>query len=307
MNREGFDGIVCEILTKHGKPMEMGRLYEKAMALKGHRRMRHPAGEHDFLEWMKAETSPYGMSESPSFKLRFRTYGPPRSGNGARYVAAAFKVLASASGYIDTREICRRAIEAGLIDKGWTRNPELTLYYFMRECVEPGGRLSNRHVFSHTGRWMVALRGTSEVLRRLRPRRQEAEERGTTSMHEANLEAILVENVEQIEKGLKLVRRQHPAPPVGRIDLLCKDRRGDLVVIELKRFGARDDSIIDQVSRYMGWVKRHMAIANQRVRGIIVVGSADERLKYAVCEAFRGTWGTSWRRSSYSGRRPAGR
>ena len=101
-------------------------------------------------------------------------------------------------------------------------------------------------------------------------------------MHEANLETIFVEHLGLIEEGLKLVKRQYVCPGVGRIDVLCEDRHGNLVVIELKKFGVRHDSIIDQVTRYMGFIKARVAKGGQGVRGILVVASADERLRYAV-------------------------
>jgi len=70
--------------------------------------------------------------------------------------------------------------------------------------------------------------------------------------------------------------------PVGRIDLLCKDRRGNLVVVELKSFGAKTSEIVDQITRYMGWIRTHVALPRQVVRGIIVVGHVDKNLGYAI-------------------------
>ena len=58
------------------------------------------------------------------------------------------------------------------------------------------------------------------------------------NIHEAHLEALIAENLDSVEGGLRLVRRQYNAPPVGRIDLLCRDRRGSFVVIEIKKFRA---------------------------------------------------------------------
>ena len=69
---------------------------------------------------------------------------------------------------------------------------------------------------------------------------------------------------------------------MGRIDLLCKDRRGNLVVVELKSFGAKTSEIVDQITRYMGYIKTHLALRRQVVRGIIVVGQVDENLGYAI-------------------------
>ncbi|MGH9433188.1 MAG: endonuclease NucS domain-containing protein [Terriglobia bacterium] len=101
-------------------------------------------------------------------------------------------------------------------------------------------------------------------------------------IHEANLEALIAEDLNRVEEGLTLIGRQYTAPPVGRIDLLCQDGNGDLVVIEIKRFGASTESIIDQVTRYMGWVEEHLARSGQRVRGIIVVGKPEVALAYSA-------------------------
>ena len=96
---------------------------------------------------------------------------------------------------------------------------------------------------------------------------------------ERNLEDIIVQNIEKLDPHLKLVRRQL-VTDVGRLDLLCSNK--DYVVIELKRSKA-GSSIIDQISRYMGWVKKNIAEKEGRgVRGIIVVGKKDTYLEYAA-------------------------
>lgn len=104
---------------------------------------------------------------------------------------------------------------------------------------------------------------------------------GKTSLLEANLENFVVDRVDQIEPGLKLVGRQVDTKEVGRLDLLCEDYEGNLVVVELKR-GAASTSIIDQTQRYMGWAMARKAKPGQKVRGIIVVGQKDTALEYAV-------------------------
>lgn len=102
------------------------------------------------------------------------------------------------------------------------------------------------------------------------------------NISEANLESLLIDNLNVLEEGLELVKQQFDCPGIGRLDLLCKDKDGNLVVVELKKFGVKHDSILDQILRYIGYIKTHVAVEGQLVRGIIVVGKIDEKLKYAV-------------------------
>lgn len=104
---------------------------------------------------------------------------------------------------------------------------------------------------------------------------------GRTNLLEANLENFLAERVDQIEDGLKLLERQLDTKEVGRLDLLCEDKEGNLVVVELKKMKA-GPSIIDQIQRYMGWIMEHKTKDGQKVRGIIIVGKKDTSLEYAV-------------------------
>jgi hypothetical protein len=69
---------------------------------------------------------------------------------------------------------------------------------------------------------------------------------------------------------------------VGEIDILARDRStGDWVVIELKK-GHESDRVVGQLMRYMGWIRKHKAGAGEKVRGIIITGLPDDRIKYAV-------------------------
>ena len=103
---------------------------------------------------------------------------------------------------------------------------------------------------------------------------------------ERDLERSLVNNLDQLEPGLKLystegvVGQQLETGVVGRLDLLAVDANGDFVVIELKA-GRADDKVCGQILRYMGWVKREIA-GERRVRGIVVASDFSEALKYAV-------------------------
>ena len=107
---------------------------------------------------------------------------------------------------------------------------------------------------------------------------------------EIHLEQWLVDHWEQVDFGapLKLyeedgeaVGQQFDTGSVGRIDLLCEDTStGNLVVIELKR-GQQSDTAMGQLTRYMGWVKEHMA-KGRDVEGIVLTPAFDERLRYAT-------------------------
>jgi hypothetical protein len=103
---------------------------------------------------------------------------------------------------------------------------------------------------------------------------------------ERQLEDFLAANLGLIEPGLKLYvdedgqqGKQYPTD-VGIMDLLCRRPNGDLLVIELKRARSSDQAV-GQISRYIGWVKAHLA-GERSVFGLILVHERDDSLKYAV-------------------------
>jgi len=95
---------------------------------------------------------------------------------------------------------------------------------------------------------------------------------------ENDLRDYLAENIFVIEKGITLIDKEYDTKQVGRIDLLCKDKTGKHVVIELKK-GRTSDMVVGQTLRYLGWVKENL---NSNTRGIIIVNEPDERLEYAL-------------------------
>src|SRR5271157_489964 len=102
------------------------------------------------------------------------------------------------------------------------------------------------------------------------------------NIHEAYLEELIASDLDQIEPGLTLIGRQRHAGAAGRIDLLCESSVGDIVVVELKRMGARAAGVVQQTMAYVGWARENLAGPNQQVRGIIVGGKPDTKLQYAV-------------------------
>lgn len=101
---------------------------------------------------------------------------------------------------------------------------------------------------------------------------------------ERELQDYLSENLELLEPGLQPFDPDRPAEfPTGdggRIDLLCRDKDGGIVVVELKK-GKADDVVVGQLARYMGWAKEKLANGG-RVRGVIIANVISDRLRYAA-------------------------
>ena len=105
---------------------------------------------------------------------------------------------------------------------------------------------------------------------------------------ESQLEDFIIKNWENTELGKKydliyengdLISKQFKTE-IGIIDILAKDKLNkNYVVIELKRNQTSDDTF-GQLTRYMGWVKRHLK--DDKVKGIIIAGKYDKKLDYAL-------------------------
>jgi len=100
----------------------------------------------------------------------------------------------------------------------------------------------------------------------------------TTLSVEKDLRKYISFNPGVVEKGLKLISEEFSVDEAGRIDVLCEDSEGNLVVIELKK-GRSGDEVVGQTLRYMGWLKKNK---KPNVRGIIVLGERDNHVQYAV-------------------------
>ena len=97
---------------------------------------------------------------------------------------------------------------------------------------------------------------------------------------EAIVEAWLMDNLERLEPGLRLIGNQYETEDAGRIDILAKDSECQYVIIELKRDKA-SDAALGQLLRYIGWVRMNLA-GGGYVRGFVVGDSIDERMVYAI-------------------------
>lgn len=109
---------------------------------------------------------------------------------------------------------------------------------------------------------------------------------------EKYLEDFIVDNWDKVDFGEKLsvfedkdgnIGKQYIAGDAGYIDILARDSKGNFVVFELKK-GRKNDEVIGQVLRYIGWVRENLATKGENVRGIIIVGEKDIKLEYALKE-----------------------
>jgi RecB family endonuclease NucS len=82
---------------------------------------------------------------------------------------------------------------------------------------------------------------------------------------EAHLQELLAAIPDAIENGLTLIRREHPTA-IGPVDLLCRDREGRTVAIEVKRRGEIDG--VEQLARYLEYLSKDSSLGE--VRGIFV-------------------------------------
>ncbi|MGB5107699.1 MAG: endonuclease NucS domain-containing protein [Candidatus Zixiibacteriota bacterium] len=112
---------------------------------------------------------------------------------------------------------------------------------------------------------------------------------GAEFAFERHLEDLLVENwdLTDLSKEWDLFwndgeAAQQYATKVGLIDLLARHKtKSQWLVIELKK-GSSSDAVVGQVTRYMGWVKEHLANSSDTVEGLIVSGELDEKLRYSI-------------------------
>jgi hypothetical protein len=114
------------------------------------------------------------------------------------------------------------------------------------------------------------------------------DEPGKSFAAEHHLRDFLAKNLHVIEDGLQLYVDEAGTvgveykTPMGRMDLLTVDKKGGLLIIELK-VERGPDEVCGQIMRYYGWVKRHVA-NGKSVRGLIIAQHISERIRYALAD-----------------------
>lgn len=103
---------------------------------------------------------------------------------------------------------------------------------------------------------------------------------------EKDLQEYLSRELQKLESGLTLFTEEgltgrEISIDSGRIDILAKDAKNDLVIIELKVNQAPHSSLT-QILSYMASIKKQFIGKN--VRGIIIAENFDTRLKLAVTQ-----------------------
>jgi RecB family endonuclease NucS len=85
---------------------------------------------------------------------------------------------------------------------------------------------------------------------------------------ERDLQLLLADQPEQIEPGLRLVKREWPTD-VGPVDLMCRDEADGWVAVEIKRVGTID--AVEQLSRYLDCIRADPSRA--ACRGVLAAQS----------------------------------
>jgi len=110
-----------------------------------------------------------------------------------------------------------------------------------------------------------------------------------TAMGPAGLRALLADQPELLEPGLRVYRDESGAAAgvafgtgVGEIDLLATDGRGNLVAVMVAEKGRGEEDLVAEVLQRIGWLRRHLCDGRQQVRAIVLVEEPPASLPYAA-------------------------
>ena len=99
---------------------------------------------------------------------------------------------------------------------------------------------------------------------------------------EDELTARIEQGIEVFGKKLKMYKKKGVYGrqfiiPIGRLDLLCEDDKGDLYIIELKKDSGYDDAY-KQTAAYLDWFEQNDISKGKKVYGIICLNSPTKEL-----------------------------
>lgn len=201
--------------------------------------------------------------------------------------------------YPDKYAVYNSVVEAGM--KGFVIFPQFRNESFAEKYLKINELITNLAKENGLSLWQIDevwWQGTTWESGKVLPleeaiEKKQIEEEGFPTELESQLEEFLISSWEKIpefndleilQEDEEYIGQQYDTKEVGRIDLLCKNKKtGDFVVIELKR-GRESDKVVGQILRYIGWVKKNLAKDGQKVYGIIITfeGDPDARLKYSL-------------------------
>jgi len=137
------------------------------------------------------------------------------------------------------------------------------------------------------------LVGWDEISRRREARKIPHKTPTVEDILESQIEEHILANFSTLFPGWKVYDNQDKAgksgkptgaylhTEAGQIDILCLDAEENFIVVELKRNKA-PDKVVAQVDRYIAWVEKNLAEADQDVSGLIIANSLDKRLAYTL-------------------------
>ena len=110
-----------------------------------------------------------------------------------------------------------------------------------------------------------------------------------TAMGPASLRALLADQPELLEPGLRVYRDESGAPAgvqfstgVGAVDLLATDARGNLVAVIVAEKGRSEEELVAEVLQRVGWLRKHLCAPQKQVRAIVLVEDPPASLPYSV-------------------------
>lgn len=96
---------------------------------------------------------------------------------------------------------------------------------------------------------------------------------------EADLQRLLAEQIDLVDEGSTLIRREYPTA-IGPVDILARDAKGATIAIELKRRGDIDG--VEQLTRYLELLNRDPRLAP--VRGIFAAQQIKPQAKVLAAD-----------------------